>query len=161
MQPGLGAQHHVLVHGQAGAESDTLERAGDAQLGQVVRVMPAEPASPVGQAAAPRVDEPADDVEQGRLAGAVRPDDAHHLATADPHRHLVERQEATETDTDLVDDQDGRLGRIARVGDRGLEGRARHALHRGAVGGMHRRPAPSDRRSYHQPPSIARDVTTS
>ncbi len=97
VQPRLGPEHDVLVHRQSGAQADALQRAGDPELGQVVGVMRAQDLAAVGDRARTRMDETADHVEQGRLPGAVRPDDADDLARGDRHRHLVERQEPAES----------------------------------------------------------------
>ena len=106
VQHRLGAEHHVLADGQPGAQPDGLQGAGDAEFGQVMRVVPAQIAAAVGEAAGARVDEPADDVEQRRLARAVRADHPDHLARHDRHRDVVEREDPAEADGDAVHGQD-------------------------------------------------------
>ena len=80
----FGAEHHVLVHGQARTEADPLQGARDAQLGQVVRMVPAQDGTAVGDRSRAGMDETADHVEERRLARSVRPDDPDHLAVARP-----------------------------------------------------------------------------
>ena len=80
----LRPEHDVLVHGQPGAEPDALQRARDAELCQIVRPVPAQDGAAVGDGSAACVDEPADDVEERGLAGAVGPDDADDLARRGP-----------------------------------------------------------------------------
>ena len=60
-----------------------------------------------------------DDVHHRRLAGAVRADDAAHLAGADRERERVERLEAVEADGDVVEVEDRAVGdvELARLDD--------------------------------------------
>ncbi len=158
----LGAEHHVLAHGQPGAQPDALQGAGNAELGQVMRVVPSQIATAVGEAAGARVDEPADDVEQRRLARAVRADHPDHLARHDRHRDVVEREDAAEADGDAVHGQD-RFPSPASASAQfccGLEDRAHEWDLRGHGG--RRRPHRARPRSVHayQPPGIVSDVTT-
>ena len=76
---GLGADHHVLQHRHPVEEPDALERAGDPEPGEVVRPEAAERRGPARRSS-PVVGagEPAGDVEQGGLAGAVGADHAVH-----------------------------------------------------------------------------------
>ena len=127
-EPRLGAEHDVLVHGQPGAQPDALEGAGDPELRQVVRMVPAQDPAAVADRARARVDEAADHVEQRRFAGAVRSDDADDLAVADRHRHIVEGQQTAEADADLIDHEERRVGLLSLPvfgwRSRGLEDRA-------------------------------------
>jgi hypothetical protein len=50
---------------------------------------------------------PGEAVEKCRLAGAVRPDDAHDLAVLDVHRHARQGLQATESHADVADRQCG------------------------------------------------------
>ena len=58
-----------------------------------------------------RPHEPADDVEQRGLAGAVRADDPEHLARGHVDRDTVERRDPAERDNDVADRQAGAGGR--------------------------------------------------
>ena len=71
-------------------------RAGD----RLVIVSPPKPDAPGGDAL-----QPADDVEQRRLAGAVRADERGDLALADLHGDVVHGLEAAELDGDALDAQ--------------------------------------------------------
>jgi hypothetical protein len=98
----VGADHHVLQHAQAGEQPEPLQGAGDAEPGQPVRPVPAErPAAPAHLARA-RADEPAHDVEQGRLARPVRPDHARDPARRRRQRHLLQRDQPAEADGHLA-----------------------------------------------------------
>src|SRR6185312_4924237 len=68
-------------------------------------------------AAARRADQAAHDVEERGLAGAVRPDDAHHGAGRDAKREAVERAVLTEHALD-VRHLDGRVARPVADGHR-------------------------------------------
>jgi hypothetical protein len=52
------------------------------------------------------LDEAAQDVQQRRLAGAVRPDDAEHLPGLDRERYGVEGGETAETHAHFTDFED-------------------------------------------------------
>jgi hypothetical protein len=97
----------VLEHGHRPEELDVLERARDALTDDRVRCR-AEDRLPV-ELHAPRVRlvEPRDDVERGRLAGAVRPDEARDLAFLDVERHAVEGDDAAEAERDVLDREEG------------------------------------------------------
>ena len=160
----FGAEHHVLVHGQPGAQPDALEGARDPEPGQVVRMVPAQDGVAVADGARARMDEAADDVEQGRLARAVGPDDADDLTAADRHRHLDEGQEATEPDADLIDDEEGCRPRCALAGSAGSVEASMIRATAGTYpgwGAVRISPgrAPTSSHAY-QPPGIDRDVTT-
>ena len=76
VQPAVLADQHVFQRGHVGEQADVLERAGDAQRGDLVGrqpgdVLPVEEHAPAG-----RLVEAGDRVEEGRLARAVRPDQA-------------------------------------------------------------------------------------
>src|SRR5256885_14683983 len=77
-RPAVHADHHVLQHAERREEREVLEGAADAEVGDAVRWQRQQRASAeVDVAALGRV-EPAQAVEEGRLAGAVgagEPDD--------------------------------------------------------------------------------------
>ena len=92
----LGAGQHVLEHGHLGEGAGDLEgppdAAGDALLGAF--------AGDVGGADADiargRAEGAGEEVEERGLAGAVRADQADHLALGEGDRHAVDRPEAAE-----------------------------------------------------------------
>ena len=57
-----------------------------------------------GDAAFVVADQPADDVEERRLAAAGRPDDRHELARCDGERNVVDRQQRVFSGTEALDD---------------------------------------------------------
>src|SRR4029079_17828658 len=66
--------------------------------GQLVRTR-TQRSAVEGERAGVRSDEPADDVEERRLAGAVGPDDAHHGAGRNVERDALERDQSAEADS--------------------------------------------------------------
>ena len=77
-------------------QPDALERPGDAQPRQAIRANLVERLAAPAERARIRLDEPADDVEQGGLPGAVRADDPQYLTALDLDRNGIERPDATE-----------------------------------------------------------------
>ncbi len=100
--------------------------------GQVVGMVSAELAPAVGEVTRRRVHEPADHVEKRRLAGAVRADDPDHFSRPDGHGDLVEREDPSEADGDVVNGE--YCGTVERVVDGILRGREDRA-HRWAYSG--------------------------
>jgi hypothetical protein len=92
--------HHVLEHGQPGEQADALQRARDAELAELARPEPAQLLVTPGDAAGRRADEAARHVEQRRLAGAVRADEAVHLTGLHRERDVTQRGHAPEGDAD-------------------------------------------------------------
>ena len=101
-RPPAEAGGHVFEHREGGEEANGLERAGNAEAGNIV-----------GQAAcdvaAVRVDPPCrhalkagKDVDQRALAGSVRADQAEDLIPRELDREVLKRGEAPETDGDTV-----------------------------------------------------------
>src|SRR5207253_4051139 len=68
-------------------------------------------AVPEADVSALRRVEPAQAVEERRLAGAVRPDEADDLPLAHVERDAVERDDATEADGEVANGEDRRPGR--------------------------------------------------
>ena len=101
----LGADHDVLDRGQAREQPDALQRARDAQAGQVVRVDAGEGRPAPAHRAARGPHEAADHVEQRGLAGPVGADHADDLAACHVERDVVERGEAAEAHAHLLDPQ--------------------------------------------------------
>src|SRR5579863_132955 len=61
--------------------------------------------SVVADDAAFRPGEAGDDIEKGRLPGAVRPDEPNDFSSFCEHRHAVEGKEPSEFDAQFVDDE--------------------------------------------------------
>ena len=92
-----GADGDVLDHGEPREQPHLLEVAGDAHGQHLVRPLGRYSSRAVEQhASAGRRNEPADDVEQRGLAGAIRADQGMDAPVRDLARHVVERQVAAE-----------------------------------------------------------------
>ena len=86
----------VLDHSHPGEQAEILERAGDAGLDQRVRLAPADVAAPEHDLAAVGAQEPGQQVERGRLAGAVRADQPGDAALPEPDAEVRDRSDAAE-----------------------------------------------------------------
>src|SRR5687767_6321329 len=95
--------HEVVEHAHATKQGDVLERSRDAERGHVGRRQVRALAALELDAPLVRMVEAAHDVQQRRLAGAVRPDDREDLAATDLEAHLAQRQQRTEADADVLD----------------------------------------------------------
>src|SRR5207244_11305322 len=96
--PAVDGDEHLLQTGQVIEEALVLERAGEAERrdavgGETDELPPSvvEPDPPVR-----RLVETRDQVEAGRLPGAVGPDEADDLALLAPERKIVHGPEAAE-----------------------------------------------------------------
>src|SRR5579883_2751199 len=67
-----------------------------------------------GDRAGARPEEAADQVEEGRLAGAVRTDDGAQLAALDRHRHVAHGDEAAEILRDAADVEEAHAAAFRR-----------------------------------------------
>ena len=76
LQPRVHADEHVLERGHALEEADVLERAPDAALGDRVRRLAGDVVAVEDDLARGRLVDAGEHVEERRLAGAVRPDQA-------------------------------------------------------------------------------------
>ncbi len=98
--PGLGpavlAHHRVLEHRHVGEQLHVLERAGDAQPGDLAGRAAQDRFTPEHHVAAVGCVEPGDDVEHRALARAVGTDHRHDLVFVDLQVQAVEGVEATE-----------------------------------------------------------------
>jgi hypothetical protein len=99
-----GPGDHVLQHGHAGEQADPLQGPGDAELVELVRLGP-HLLAVEGHGSRVRLDEAADDVEQGGLARAVRPDHADDAAGRHLQRDVLECDEAAEAHPDALQAQ--------------------------------------------------------
>ena len=98
----MAADQDVLHHVRVVEQLDVLERPRDAEPGDPVRrqlgdVLPVEHQPPGGG----RIDA-ADQVEDRRLARAVRPDDGKHLPRPHLEAHALHRADAAEIDADIL-----------------------------------------------------------
>ena len=104
----LARDAQVVADRQIGEQLEPLERAGDAEPGPLVRVEPADVAAVEQDPARGRRLQAGDDVEQRRLARAVRPDQTGDLAGARVEVDVGERAVAAELDGDLLGDEQAR-----------------------------------------------------
>jgi hypothetical protein len=86
----------VVDHGKVAEQPDVLERAGDPEPGDPVRRRPGDVATVEPDRAGRRPEEPGQDMEQRRLARAVRSDDAMDGSGAEPQVVVAQRLESTE-----------------------------------------------------------------
>src|SRR5665213_3746314 len=109
----MPAHHDVLPRRHGAEESEVLEGAADAERGDAMarhreEIAPLEPDRP-----AFRLVEPAQAVEQRRLAGAVGADEAADRTACNRKRDLVERDNAAEPDG-YAGDVEERRSRLRR-----------------------------------------------
>ena len=98
----MPADPHVVEHALRAEQRQVLEGARDADLGDAMR-RPRQQRAPGEQDVAPvRRVEAADAIEQRRLAGAVRTDQAEDLALVQRERDAVERDDAAEPQRDVA-----------------------------------------------------------
>src|SRR5439155_14556684 len=95
----------VFADGHRGERSHDLEGAPDTQAGDPVRRHAADRLLLPADVAGVGTSESADAVEEGRLASAVGPDDAQHLAGLDRKGHAGQGLDAAEALADLADRQ--------------------------------------------------------
>jgi hypothetical protein len=99
----------VFEHGHLREQADVLEgahhlrRARDLVAGQLFEAQHAALRVVEADAADRRLVETGQAVEEGRLAGAVRSDDAGDLARGDVERQVVDRQQAAEAHRQALD----------------------------------------------------------
>ena len=99
----LGGKPGILARAHLREEGGQLKGAGDAALADPRHREPGHRFAGKPHAALCRLDHPGDQVEQRRFAGAVGADDGAHLAFLDPHRHMVDRDEAAEAAGQLIE----------------------------------------------------------
>ena len=121
------ADEDVLDRGHAREQADVLVRPRDAVVGDLVRAQRVDRVAIERDAALVHVEEAGQAVEERRLAGAVRPDDARDRAFLEFEVELADGGQAAEPLGDLVGLQQG--------GHRGASGsesmRCRVLVHRG------------------------------
>ena len=104
------ADAHVLAHGHGRKQSDVLERPRDAERNELMpgdagKRPPVEHDRPCS-----RIIEARDAIEEGRLACAVRADQAADRAARDLEGNVLERRHAAEPDRQPLNRQQGGLG---------------------------------------------------
>src|SRR5260370_1950641 len=107
-RPAVHADHHVLAPAERGEEREVLEGAADAEVGDAVRRQRQQRAAAEVDVAALRRVEPAQTIEERRLAGAVGTDEPDDLAVGHVERDAVERDDAPEAHGEVADGQNGR-----------------------------------------------------
>src|SRR5690606_14140066 len=95
------ACQHVLEGGQVPERAHHLERAGHPQPGDAMRRKAGDVAAREEHRAVVALEGPRDDVEGGRLAGAIGPDQSEDLAFSHLERQTVESAQATEALPDV------------------------------------------------------------
>jgi hypothetical protein len=98
--------HHVFQHGQVEEDLRRLEHAGDAELVDLVRRLAGQRVAVEDHGAAVRLQAADADIEQRRLAGAVRADDRVRFALADVEVDIGEGVQAGKALVHVVDVQD-------------------------------------------------------
>src|SRR5262249_13138426 len=129
------AHDHILLDGERQKRPHDLESAADAALAYLVRRQTVDALAVKSDGTAVRREYAGDHVEQGRLAGAVRPDQGKNGALFHREADIVDRDQPTKTLADACD----------------LEERAHHR----------RSAKPSRRATQGQMPSGSRITTTS
>ncbi len=99
----LDRDAQIFAHGQLGEYLGDLKGAGDAAPHPARRQEPGNILAVEQDMARIRHKEPADHVEKGGLAGAVRADHRAQLSGLDRHRDAVDRDETAEPARDIVD----------------------------------------------------------
>src|SRR5882762_2423696 len=97
---------HIVQCGHEVEQPDVLERAGDAKAGHLVRFGPRDHTAVKYHFAACRLEEARDAVEQGGLAGAVRPDQREDLAAPDLEAYTIDCHQASEALGEVSELQD-------------------------------------------------------
>ncbi len=103
----LVAQRDILGHAQRGDQVDLLVDGIDAVLTRPARVDVLELLPLVDHLAAVGLIRPGDDLDQRRLAGAVLPNQAVHLAGVELQVHIFQHLHAGEGFTGIAQSQDG------------------------------------------------------
>ena len=114
------ADFDVVEHRHGGEQGRGLEGAADAERGDVRRRAAAQRLSVQPDVALRRPIEPAQAIEQGGFAGAVRPDQSDDTALGDGERDVIERDDAAEAHRHAGDVQQRRDRAVARRSLRGI-----------------------------------------
>ena len=113
--PGVGAQGHVFQHRHVGDHLHVLKGAGHALAGDAARVQAADGLAAVHHFAAGGGQHARDQVERGRLARTVGPNQAHDLAGVNLETDVVHRHQAAKLHAGLahIEHQRAGLGLVA------------------------------------------------
>jgi ABC-type dipeptide/oligopeptide/nickel transport system ATPase component len=103
-------EHQVLEHGHAGEPACDLEGAGETGTAKALRTPARHLGAGKAHAARLRPQSAGDRVEERRLSGAVRADEARDPALLDGESRAVERRDPSEVHPQLVDLQEGHAG---------------------------------------------------
>src|SRR5206468_5991794 len=98
----MPAEHEVVDHVHEWEELDVLEDARDPEASDLVRPQPSEITFAEAHVAGARPVDPVQAVEEGGLPGTVGTDDREQLALADVERHVVQRDEAAESEREAL-----------------------------------------------------------
>jgi hypothetical protein len=98
----VGTDEDVLEGGHVVEQPDVLERARDAELGDLELLALAQAVPEEPDAARRRLIDAGHDVEAGCLAGTVGSDQAQDLARVDVERDPVEGRDTTKAQRDIV-----------------------------------------------------------
>ena len=120
---GLDGDAHVLEDGRPGQDVGDLVRAGDGLARDAVGSQPGDVLAVEDDAPSRRAEHSGEAVEEGRLAGAVGPDDGPDLATGHGHAHVVESAQPAELHAEALGAENGPL--LGAPGIVGLGHRAR------------------------------------
>src|SRR5262245_22457508 len=104
----MAADHDILERREIGEEANVLESARNAAYRHFVRSTAGERSAVEHEGACIRRVDTGQKIEERRLAGAVRPDQAVNLATGDGEAHRRERLHAAEALGDAVRGEQGR-----------------------------------------------------
>src|SRR3954449_599544 len=104
-EPGVRTEQHVLQDRRVQLQRGVLEGPGQAMLGERRRTLALHLGAVDPHGAAGRLVVPADAVEQGGLAGAVRPDEPEDLARLDGEAHLLQHLDAAKLQTHVLQGQ--------------------------------------------------------
>src|SRR5258705_5876225 len=105
----MGADHDVLQDALRGEEGEILERATDAEPGDLVRRLGQKRGALEVDRPGRRRVQAAQAVEQGGLARTVRADQTHDLSGLDVEGDPIEGDDAAEPDRDVANAEDGHL----------------------------------------------------
>src|SRR5689334_19903340 len=111
----MAADHDVAPDGHAAEQGEVLEGAADAERRHAMPRLLQKLGTVEGDAAGFRLIEAAQAIEQRRLAGTVRTDQAANLPATHLERHIVQRHDAAEADRQTANRQQRRAIQI-RVG---------------------------------------------
>src|SRR4029077_6024870 len=103
----VAPDHDVLERGHAKEDLQVLERPRQAPTRELLRRERAHILSSEPHASLLRKVEAGDDVEQRRLAGAVRTDDGEYEAGRDRQAHIIDRMHPAEGDRQVFGREDG------------------------------------------------------